>query len=451
MKRLSSAPTSEDNAEQQRNPRVRDLPFSQKPFEPLSHYWIRFPAKFHPPIAASLIDLYSQEGERVLDPFCGSGTLLIEALAAGRSAVGLDIDPVAVFVSHVKTRRYNLDELLESAEAVGNAIRKVRPDPAFFVKRMFSHGSERAARTMLQREKLVAPAVPNLFHWFRPHVVVELARLQRALNGVRIRQPYRDFFLLAFASSLRASSNADPVPVSGLEYTSHMRRLDDVGRLIDPYAHFDRQCEAALDTAHQLAMLVPPGCEAVVRQGDATRLRSHIRKEVDSVITSPPYHNAVDYYRRHQLEMFWLGFVENQADRERLKHNYIGRRHVLRHPFSTEETSLPTLSAQWFRRMERVSKGRAAEFKHYAVAMRKVFAATGRRVRKGQPAVFVVGHSTWNGDQIPTTQLFAELAGDAFVFEQHFRYPIANRYMSYDRKNGANINEDHVLVFRRRS
>src|SRR5437867_2851187 len=50
-------------------------------------------------------------------------------------------------------------------------------------------------------------------------------------------------------------------------------------------------------------------------QADATALSLRIRKKVDAVITSPPYNIAVNYYRRHQLEMFWLGLTRTQADR----------------------------------------------------------------------------------------------------------------------------------------
>src|SRR3989454_450573 len=67
-----------------------------------THYLFRFPAKFHPPVVRCLIDRYSRPGDIILDPFCGSGTLLLEALLSGRAAFGLDVDPVAVFISRVK-------------------------------------------------------------------------------------------------------------------------------------------------------------------------------------------------------------------------------------------------------------------------------------------------------------------------------------------------------------
>src|SRR4051794_38788997 len=70
----------------------------------LTHYLFRYPAKFHAPVIKQLIRDYTVEGDVLYDPFCGSGTLLVEALVEGRNAVGSDVDPVAVFVSDVKSR-----------------------------------------------------------------------------------------------------------------------------------------------------------------------------------------------------------------------------------------------------------------------------------------------------------------------------------------------------------
>jgi hypothetical protein len=69
---------------------------------------------------------------------------------------------------------------------------------------------------------------------------------------------------------------------------------------------------------------------------------------------------------------------------------------------------------------------------------------------EGAPVVVVVGSSTWNGKSIPTADLFYELAGTAFEHDPPLWYPVKNRYMSYARRNGANIDKEYVVVLRRR-
>src|SRR5262245_49247314 len=96
----------------------------------LVHYLFRYPAKFHPPVARCLIERYSDVGDSILDPFCGSGTLLLEALVSGRNAVGVDVDPVATFISRVKSTPIDPHELEASfarlSEQIANVRRAVR-------------------------------------------------------------------------------------------------------------------------------------------------------------------------------------------------------------------------------------------------------------------------------------------------------------------------------------
>lgn len=431
-------------------PRPRRMRFDYGEKRVLTHYLFKYPAKFHPPVARYLLDTFTAPGETVLDPFCGSGTLLVEAAVAGRSAIGIDVDPVAAFVSRVKTTRYNLEGLRRSAERLLERVAQRSRSDAEYERRMFEDVTIETVSRIAERESLDVPRIPNLYHWFRRYVVVDLCRILKCIESARVSDEERNFFRLCFASIIRPSSNADPVPVSGLEVTSHMRRLDEKGRLVNPFALFRRAVERGVAAAEEYGRRLREDVVIRVVEGDVTVAPAKLGSRVDAIITSPPYNIAVNYYRRHQLEMFWLGFTRSQEERLALHPKYIGRDKVAaRDPFVADAQLKTPLVRSWEAAMRKVAPERANAFKHYAVAMSKAFSQMSRVLRAGGYAVFVVGDSTWNGRTIPTGKLFVELAGSSMELVEHFWYPVANRYMSYSRRNGANIDREYVLVFRR--
>ena len=73
------------------------------PVSGLTHNFYRYPARFSPTFVRSVIDIFSKPGDWVLDPFAGGGTTLVEALVAGRNAIGTDISELATFVCKAKT------------------------------------------------------------------------------------------------------------------------------------------------------------------------------------------------------------------------------------------------------------------------------------------------------------------------------------------------------------
>lgn len=416
----------------------------------LNHYLFRYPAKFHPPVARILLERYTAEGHTVLDPFVGSGTLMVEAAVAGRSSIGVDTDPVAIAVARAKVHRYRISLLRNSASALLHVVNSYRRTSADYERMMFSDLSEAAYETELTAVREWVPAIPNLLHWFRRYAIVDLARIRQAIEEADIPAPHRMLFRVVFASIIRNSSNADPVPVSGLEVTSHMKRRDKEGRLVDPFDLFERALNRAVDACRTYQAKARPETSATVIRGDATKLGDFLKGQVDAVITSPPYHGAVDYYRRHQLEMFWLGHTKSVNDRLSLLHTYVGRPKVPNsHPFVSGSSLKTAIAMRWEARIRKASAERADAFRHYMVAMTHFFHSLRDHVPADAPIILVVGHSAWSKTQIPTTALFREIAGSAFRLKEVLWYPVKNRYMSYARRNGANINTEYVLVFRR--
>jgi 16S rRNA G966 N2-methylase RsmD len=414
-----------------------------------SHYAFRYPAKFHPPVVQALLDKFVDPEGLVLDNFCGSGTTLVEASVSGRRSVGLDIDPVAVLVSRAKTRRYESESLTRDAARLVGEIRGVERSPSDYDDLIFTDISADTVDDLVRTEGLWLPKIPRLSHWFRNYVSVDLARILAIIQVTKVSEENRILFLLAFASTIRNVSNADPVPVSGLEVTSHMLRKDAAGRRINPFDVFVSRLRKTVDAVVAFSQAITPEVVPEVIAGDATHMPSDMPRGFDAVIASPPYHNAVDYYRRHQLEMYWLGLVQDHAERLELLPKYIGRHRIpAKHAAIQGEWQPGPVADLWFQKMAAADTSRATDFRHYLVSMQKVFGQLHSVVHDGAPVIMVVGDSAWRGETIPTTAMMAEVAAPFFELQETMWYPIKNRYMSYSRHNGADIGQEKVLVFR---
>lgn len=82
-----------------------------EPVRGLTHSFYKYPARFSPAFARTAIETLTAPGDLVVDPHVGGGTTLVEALATGRAAVGVDISALAEFVSNVKCAAYTSRDL----------------------------------------------------------------------------------------------------------------------------------------------------------------------------------------------------------------------------------------------------------------------------------------------------------------------------------------------------
>jgi hypothetical protein len=413
-----------------------------------THLNFRFPAKFHPPVVRTLIEEFTEPGQSVLDPFVGSGTLLVEAAVAGRVAFGSDVDPLAIAVSRAKSVSLDPDNLQRIQARLLSVVAASRRSPADYSDLMHTDISpEELARESITAD---APAIPNLLHWFRRYVIVDLIKIRDAVVATEMSGAEKEFFRICFAAIIRNVSNADPVPVSGLEVTKYIRARDDQGRLIDPFSQFERSVTRAIGGMREFYEQVGSSRPQWLRRVDVTRLTSALGAKVTTIITSPPYHGAVDYYRRHQLEMFWLGLTGTQTDRLALLKDYIGRPWPpSRHPWVRAKLHDP-LAVATERQIREMHPRRANAFHHYCIAMERGLRQMAKALEPRGKAILVVGHSTWGKTLLNTSELFEALAQPDFKLVDTLWYPVTNRYMSYSRHNGASIDREFVLLLERR-
>ena len=247
------------------------------------HGFHTYAARMHPLTAARLAESFSKPGDVVFDPFYGSGTVLVEAMIAGRSAIGTDINPLAVQLARAKTRPRSDDELA----ALLTAARGVA-----------AHAdARRKARAGASRRYS-----PEDVHLFEPHVLLELDSLRVAIRDVP-EQPRADLELVLSAILVKLSKKRGD--------TSEQTEGRRIGAGY-PAKLFVKKTEEWTRRLHELRELLPtPTPTTKVDIDDATVLatltkKNHPRRPA-CIITSPPYVATYDYVAHHALRLRWLG------------------------------------------------------------------------------------------------------------------------------------------------
>ena len=255
-----------------------------------------YPAKFIPQIPRKLIQKFAPpENTGILDPFCGSGTTLVEAQAAGIASVGIDLNPIAYLISRVRTS----------------------PLPERFLE--YSTRLAKRADTMNAPR---TPDIPNLDHWFCPEVQDILSRLSHLIAGVE-EASLKDHLKLALSSIIVRVSNQE----SDTRYAAVTK--DVAGE--DVMNAFRVACERL----HRIKIAMPTpdiSCQ-VVNKNTLVISADEVNVPIGLVITSPPYPNAYEYWLYHKYRMWWLGYDPLEVK----KHEIGARAHFFKKNHHTED------------------------------------------------------------------------------------------------------------------
>lgn len=371
--------------------------------------WIKSPDRYthmiHPYPAKLLVhiphlflsnDLLSKPGDTVLDPFCGSGTVLLEAILNGRSAIGVDCNPLACLISRVKTTPISSQKLQASFRRLMDRVT----------------GTPSAS----------APDVVNMDYWFYPHVQRQLVCILDAIEKTRDPQ-LRDFFLVAFSNCVRKVSLADPrvsVPVRLREgqyskkhplrrkTAEHLRRL----RRINVKKLF---CQIVQSNMTRMATLDGLGVthKATVALGDVRSMEgfpngansgngSKRDSEVQLIVTSPPYIGAQKYIRSSSLSLGWLRYCKS-GDLRAQKSGVIGREEYRKKEYEMPLKVGLKSADLCLARVRKVNPLRAHIAAQYIAEMKEAFGKVPKMLKPGGFMVLVAGNNTVCGLEFDTS------------------------------------------------
>ena len=360
------------------------------------HGFHSYPARLHPRTAQSLVTGLTLAGQAVLDPFCGSGTVLVEARIAGRVVFGLDANPLAIALSSLKLRTMNpaqRRELLALAKGVAEAAD---------VRRLSKAGPSRRH----------APS--DLVH-FDPHVFLELDGLQWGIQ--QIQDPLcKSALMLVLSSVLNKVSRR----VSDTSQETSRQRWAS-GFVIQLFV---RKTQELVTRMVALDRLLPEKAlpAPTVKLGDAQQLPFR-SGTITAVVTSPPYPGIYDYVEHHRLRLKWLGLATQHLE----QHEIGAKRNSLRQSAALFRLEFNTQLQRCLAEMARVvvPDGTVALVLADSVVGRTAWYADEEMSRLAQPAGMV-------------------LVAQASQVRPHFHGPTSNAFSKRPRS-------ERLLLFRRES
>ena len=355
----------------------------------LTHNFHPFPAKFIPHLPQILIKEFSKPGDMVFDPFCGSGTTLVEAILLNRQSIGTDINPISILASKVKSTPLNPSEI--------NNIRKyllflenVDLDTDFSQSIPEFHGRD---------------------HWFMEHVQNELAMLRTTIKEHTKAKSNARFFLdLAFSSIVNVVSNQD----SDTRYAAIEKDIP-IGK---PTSLLIKRANSMLQRMEDFVNKIQDTTASSVL-ADSRQLEFIDNSSIDLLVTSPPYANTYDYYLYHKHRMNWLELNWKNAMKDE-----IGSRN--NHSSKKEEIDT------------------------YITSMQQSFVHFARIMKPGAFAILIIGDSVirdvlYKADEI--VRNIAEPLG--FEWMDCVTYDLGLASKMFTRSFRRTDKEEHIILLRR--
>src|SRR3989344_1640583 len=351
-----------------------DWDFKDSQTQYLTHKYHSYPARFIPQIPRIFISLFTKEGDTVLDPFCGCGTTLVESYLLKRNSVGNDFNPLATLLTKVKTTPLSVAQILWAKKVVEDI------------------------KTNKQKNPLI-PELPNrkISKIFSEQMLYELAKIKYCIDSIENEdEDLHDYLLVALSSTIRAvieSENGDNI--TGI----FERKVKLMNNLMGEFSNFaEKKLNKRVINGDARTLDIPPS-------------------SVDLVVTSPPYVNALDYYREHMYNMLWLGM-----DYKAFKLNEIGgHSHFLQNRFRL--------------------------LTEYLGDMLRSIIEKNRVLKEGKMCVIVVGNSSIDYELIEGYKFFISMTRN-LGFE-HKKTIFRNINKSSKSINVGKIDDEYVIVLKK--
>ena len=351
-----------------------------------------YPAMLHYRLVRHLIKNYSSEGSLIYDPFCGSGVSIVESLRLGKSAIGTDINPLALLIADVRASNFDIKEMYDYLKIMEKQWETLVPD---------------------------IPYVKNIDYWFKDYVITDLGKIRQLVKTIDNEKVLK-FFLVVFSQTVRDVSNNRKGEFKRYRLTEEQLRKFNPDVL-----------KTFLDNAYKYLTILQ---KDKLPSQDYSLFLHDIRKEidisnVDLIITSPPYGDSkttVAYGQFSSFSFDWLRGLNPYGDSDlRLDSLCLGGQKVKENKNLPSPTLYDALS-----KIQKVDPKRALEiysfFYDYYLSIKNIV----KTLSKNATVCFIVGNRTAKDVNIEMDLITAEFFESfGLILENIFVRKISNKRM----------------------
>ena len=300
----------------------------------LTHSLHPYPAKFPPQLPHIIIQQFAQKSATVLDPFCGSGTTLVEARLLGCNAIGVDVNGLSSLLSKVKATPLSEKELSQ-------------------IKSFLDLIANEDFHWKMHRPTIKVKEIEGLEHWFQLNVAEELTHILNLIAKLD-DENVKDFLKIVLSSIIVRVSNQE----SDTRFAAKNKNIPNNFT----FSLFLLRANEYLTRIADYSQKVKGNGYLKLLNADSRNLSMLDNESIDIIITSPPYANTYDYYLYHKFRKRWL-----DLDVQFAQYNEIGSRR--------EYSSLKKPAEQW------------------TIDLKKCFSEMYRLIKKDGMAFIVIGDS----------------------------------------------------------
>jgi len=392
----------------------------------LTHGLIYYPARFIPQIPRFCLRTYTEPADWVIDPFAGSGTVGLEAVLMNRNAILLDINPL---LNHIVPAKI----LFQYAHLAPHTLREMLDEMV-------------RASSVFYR-----PAWKNLEYWYDPYVLETLCRYWGWAKNQE-GNPYQTIIIIALLKASKHFSYAEHRTPKLFRSKAKQREMHHLLQGDWESALRELVYKTAFDAYRRLttlARLREKSQSSVLYYGGvdssdfAIYEKPEIRsKTVQALIASPPYLQAQEYIRTAKLELYWLGYTEEEV-------KAVGRLEI---PYRQAKDKISTLTLEHVRGaiQQRNLQDILDSYFYYTLRSLENAAQT---IRSGGKLCIFVGNPKIGGVEVEIWRIIAEYFQErGYEIESIYEDEIKNRKLFRNRKNNnpEGMKSEFLLVMKKK-